>query len=81
MSHSMSRSGQPVAQREGGCRCPVLATGFIEDVGEVIGDSFFGEAQGLCDLAIAFALGNELEHLDLALGQASRKNRGREGTG
>ncbi len=70
-----------MTQREGGCRRPVFATSFIEDVGEVIGDGFFSEAQGLCDLAIAFALGNELEHLDLALGQAGRKNRGREGTG
>src|SRR5438067_627334 len=69
MSHAMSRSGQPVTQREGGCRCPALATGFIEDVGEVIGDGFFGEAQGLCDLAIALALDDELEHLSLALGQ------------
>ncbi len=70
-----------MTQREGGCRCPVLATSFIEDVGEVIGDGFFGEAQDLCYLAIAFALGDELEHLDLALGQVGRKNRGCEGTG
>jgi len=70
-----------MTEREGGCRRPVLATGFIEDVGEVIGDGFFGEAQGLGDLAIAFALGSELEHLDLALGQVGRKNREREGTG
>jgi len=70
-----------VTEREGGCRCPVLTTGFIEDVGEVIGDGFFGEAQGMCDQAIAFALGNELEHLDLTLGQMGRKNRGREGAG
>ena len=70
-----------MTQRESGCRCPVLTTGFIEDVGEVIGDGFFGEAQGLGDLAIAFALGDELEHLDLALGQVGRKNRGREGAG
>lgn len=70
-----------MTQREGGRRRPVLATGFVEDVGEVIGDGFFGEAQGLGDLAIASALGNELEHLDLALGQAGRKNRRREGAG
>ncbi len=68
-----------MTQREGGSRCPVLATSFIEDVGEVIGDGFFSEAQGLGDLAIAFALGDELEHLDLALGQVGRKNRGCEG--
>ena len=70
-----------MTQRESGCRCPVLASSFIEDVGEVIGDGFFGEAEGLGDLAIAFALGDELEHLDLALGQMSRKNQGREGGG
>ena len=70
-----------MTQREGGCRCPVLATGFIEDVGEVIGDGFFGEAQGMCDLAIAFAQGNELEHLDLTLSQMGRKNRRCEETG
>jgi len=70
-----------VTQREGGCRCPVLASSFIEDVGEVIGNGFFGEAEGLCDLAIAFALGDELEHLDLTLGQMGRKNRRCEGTG
>jgi len=70
-----------VTECEGGCRRSVLATGFVEDVGEVIGDGFFGEAQGLSDLAIAFALRGELEHLDLALGQVGRKNRGREGTG
>ena len=70
-----------MTQREGRCCCPVFATGFIEDVGDVIGDGFFGEAQGLCDLAIAFALGDELEHLDLALGQVGGKSRGREGTG
>ena len=75
MSHAMSGSGQPVTQREGCCRCPVFATSFIEDVGEVIRDGFFGEAEGLCDLAIAFAQGNELEHLDLTLGQMGRKNR------
>ena len=66
---------------EGGCRRPVLATGFIEDVGEVIGDGFFGEAESLGYLAISFALGDELEHLDLTLGQVGRKNRGREGAG
>src|SRR5260370_3966644 len=36
MSHAVSRSGQPVTQREGGCRCPVLATSFVEDVGRII---------------------------------------------
>jgi len=70
-----------MTQREGSCRYPVFTTGFIEDMGEVIGDGFFGEAEGLGDLAIAFALGDELEHLDLALGQVSRKNRKCEGTG
>ena len=70
-----------MTERESGCRCPVFTTGFIEDVGEVIGDGFFGEAQGLCDLAIAFALSDELEHLDLTLGQMGRENGGREGTG
>ena len=79
MSHTMSRSGQPVTQREGGCRCPVLATSFIEDVGEVISDGFFGEAEGLGYLAIASALDDELEHLNLALSQVGRKNRGCEG--
>ena len=62
-----------MTQREGGCRCPVLATSFIEDVGEVIGDGFFGEAEGLGDLTIALALDDELEHLNLTLGQMSRK--------
>ena len=38
------RSGQAVADRKSGCGCPVLATSFIEDVGEVIGNGFFGEA-------------------------------------
>ncbi len=70
-----------MTERESGCRCPVLTIGFIEDVGEVIGDGFFGEAEGLCDLAIAFSLGNKLEHLDLTLGQMGRKNRRCEGTG
>ena len=70
-----------MTERKSGSRCPVLTTGFIEDVGEVIGDGFFGEAQGLCDLAIAFALGNEREHLDLTLGQVGRKNRRCEETG
>ena len=66
---------------ESGCRCPVLATGFIEDVGEVIGDGFFSEAEGLCNLAIAFALRYELEHLDLTLCQMGRKSRRCEVTG
>ena len=59
----------------------VLAARFVEDVGEVIGDGFFGQAQNLGDLAIAFALGDKFEHLDLALGQVGRKNRGREAVG
>ena len=70
-----------MTERESGCRCPVFATDFIEDVGEVIGDGFFGETESLCDLAIAFALRNELEHLDLTLGQMGRKNRRCEETG
>ena len=70
-----------MTEREGGSCRPVLATGFVENVGEVIGDGFFGEAQGLCDLAIASALRNELEHLGLALGQVGRKNRVHRGTG
>ena len=80
-SHPTSKSGQSVTECEGGCRCPVLAASFIEDMGEVIGHGFFGEAESLGDLAISFALGDELEHLDLALGQVGRKNRAREGAG
>src|SRR6266566_1914115 len=38
-------------------------------MGEVIGHGFLTQTQCLCDLTIALALDNELEHLCLTLGQ------------
>ena len=67
------RSGQAVADRKSGCGCPVLAGCFVEDMGEVIGHGFLTQSQCVCDLAIALALDNELEHLSLTLGQMRRK--------
>src|SRR5260370_32021007 len=67
------QSGQSVADRKRGCRCSILTGSLIEDVGEVIGHSFLTESQGMRDLAIALALGNQLEHRHLTLGQTSRK--------
>src|SRR5438874_9359281 len=67
------RSGQAVADRKSGCGCPVLAGCFVEDMGEVIGHGFLTQTQCLCDLTIALALDDELEHLNLTLGQMSRK--------
>ena len=64
-----------MADRKRGCRCSILTGGLIEDMGEVIGHSFLTEPQGMGDLAIALALGNQLEHGYLALGQMSWKRR------
>src|SRR5712691_68951 len=64
-----SRSCQSVADSKRGCGCPVLAGRLIEDVREVIGHCFLTESQGMRDLAIALALGNQLEHRHLTLGQ------------
>ncbi len=67
------QSGQAVADRKSGCGCPVLAGRFVEDMGEVIGHGFLTQTQCLSDLTIALALDDELEHLNLTLGQMSRK--------
>src|SRR6184192_3297558 len=67
------RSGQAVADRKSGCGCPVLAGCFVEDMGEIIGHGFLTQTQRLCDLTIALALDDELEHLNLTLGQMRRK--------
>ncbi len=68
-------SGQSVADRKCGCRCPVLTGSFIEDVREVIGHGFLTQSQSMRDLAIALALRNQFEHCHLALGQMSWKCR------
>ena len=70
-ANKVPRSGQSVADRKRGCRRPVLTGGLIEDVGEVIGHGFLTESQGMGDLAIALALGNQLEHRYLTLGQTN----------
>ncbi len=62
-----------MADGEGGCRYPILAGRFIEDMGQVIGHSFLAEPEEMRDLAIASAVGNQLEHCCLALGQVGWK--------
>ena len=67
------QSGQSVADCKSGCGCSVLAGSLIEDMGEVIGHGFLTQCQYTCDLTIALALDDELEHLSLTLGQMRRK--------
>ena len=70
-----SMSGQTVAYRKCGCRCPVLAVRLIEDVGEVMNHGFLADEQFLRNLAVSLASGNELEYIGLALGQVGWKRR------
>src|SRR5258708_39374377 len=42
-------------------------------MGEIVGHGFLTQTQCLCDLTIALALDNELEHLSLTLGQMCRE--------
>ena len=71
----MCQSGQTVTDRKSSCGCPVLAGRLIEDMGEVIGHGFFTESQAVGDLAIALALGNQLEYPYFSLGEMSWKHR------
>src|SRR6266567_7430805 len=69
----VSRSGQAVVEGEGGGCGPILAGRLGEDVGQVVGDGFLAEHEGVCDLASALTGGDQLEDLGLSLGQVGRK--------
>ncbi len=46
-------SGQAVTNGKGSGCSPVLAGGFVEDVGEVMGNSFFAQPQLLGDFGVS----------------------------
>ena len=48
------KSGQAVADGEGGGGGSIIAGGFVEDMGEVIGHGFLAEEQGASDLLIGW---------------------------
>ena len=82
-SHSSVVEGgldQAVANSESrGCG-PVVNSNLIEDMGEMIGDRFLAESQLLSNLAVAFAGGDEPEHVHFALAKAGRERRLGAGT-
>ena len=56
---------------KGCCGCSVLTSCLTKDMREVVSNSFLANCQLLCNLAVALAFCNELQHLRLASGEAN----------
>lgn len=65
MKKEASRSGQVMSESESYCCRAIFARRFVENMGEVMGDSFLAQPQFLSHLAIGEAFCQQAQHLYL----------------